>query len=117
VPAEYAKEDRWFLLDCDAHPKWPWPDAAQINDIDYFPIALVMGEKGSREWLVYIHSPRGDKQGLKVTIPEFGEIAVDSTVKGSFYHVTEKEHKVKRVIPGSNSVWHPAKKSQNATLN
>jgi hypothetical protein len=91
-PEEYQDEDRWFLLDCDANmQEYPW----EIHwPVQVFALALVRGEAPARQWLVYAHAPRGDREGVTLAIPDYGEIRVDVTPGGSFYEVDEETRQV-----------------------
>jgi hypothetical protein len=54
----------------------------------------VIGEPGSREWLLYANSPLTDRTGVTITIPGYGDVTVDVAVEGSFYLVDEARGKV-----------------------
>jgi len=90
----YQDEDRWFLLDTSLDPPHPWE---LFWEIKVFALALTRGEKPDRQWLVYAHAPVKERQGVKVTIPDHGEIAIDVAVGGSFYQVDEKSGQVEAV--------------------
>ena len=66
VPAEYKDVDRWFLLDTSLDPPRPWK---LETELPVFALALVLGERPEREWLVYAHAPLGMKRGVEVTLP------------------------------------------------
>jgi hypothetical protein len=55
-----------------------------------FALALVLGERPEREWLLYAHAPLGDRQQVGLTIPDFQTVTVDVPVRGAFYRVAEK---------------------------
>jgi len=94
IPEEWQGEDRWFLLDTSLDPPHPWE---LFWEIRVFALALTRGEKPDRQWLVYAHAPVKERKGVKVTIPDHGEIAVDVAVGGSFYEVDEKSGRVEAV--------------------
>jgi hypothetical protein len=87
VPDPWRDEDRWFLLEADCNPKLhPW----DLHwDVPVFALALVVGEEPDRRWLVYAHSPLKDRPGVRLTVPDYGEIAVEVARAGSFYVVAE----------------------------
>ena len=95
IPPEYQDVDRWFLLDASANPQmYPWE---LFWNIPVFSLALVQGTAPERQWLVYAHSPLKDRTGVKLTIPDYREVAVDVAVGGSFHVLDEKTGGVKRV--------------------
>ena len=87
VPEEYRNVDRWFLLDADVNPPHPWKLS---TNIPVFCLALVLGQRPGRQWLLYAHSPLADRKQVKITIPDHGPVAVDVAVGGSFHVVDEK---------------------------
>lgn len=87
IPPEYKNAARWFLLDTDFDSKRPW---TLETDIPVFSLALVLGEKPTREWLVYAHSPLREIHAVTVTLPGTTTIKLDVTPGGNFYHVVEK---------------------------
>jgi len=92
IPEEYAACDRWFLLDADVNPaKDSW---ALSDPIAVFSLALVQGASPQRRWLIYAHSPLGDRRDVKITLPEFGQVTVDVSRRGSFYTVDEKTRRI-----------------------
>lgn len=92
IPAEYAKADRWFLLEADCNPKEKTWES--FWTVPVFSLALTRGEAPHREWLVYAHAPLGDHRDVTLTIPSYGTIKVDVSVGGSFYVVDEKARTV-----------------------
>ncbi|HEX8523169.1 MAG TPA: hypothetical protein VF669_13005 [Tepidisphaeraceae bacterium] len=86
VPAEFAKQDRWFLLDTTLDPPRPW---ALETEIPVFSLALVKGRAPRRQWLVYAHSPLRDRQGVEVTVPGYGNTKIDVTQDGVFHLLDE----------------------------
>ncbi|MFH1719237.1 MAG: hypothetical protein ABIF19_17940 [Planctomycetota bacterium] len=99
VPEKYHNLERWFLLDTSLDPPRPWE---QHTNIPVFSLALVRGDKGTRRWLVYTHSPLEDRRGVKLTVPEFGKITIDVPQAGSFYIVDERDGKITPVAPASS---------------
>jgi hypothetical protein len=92
VPEEYRGVHRWFLLDTDLDAPRPWEHS---TNIPVFSVALVLGEAGSRRWLVYAHSPLEDRQGVEIRLPEFGPLTVDVPRAGAFYLVDEQGRNVR----------------------
>lgn len=109
IPAKWIDEKRWFALSTNLDPdgndyslKWP-----------VWALARVIGEKPTREWLVYAHAPMGAKTNVQVTIPDYKTIDLPSiSVGGSFYHVIEASGSISEV--GDNST--PAIPSPKAKL-
>ena len=98
VPREYADVDRWFLLDADVNPPFPWGLATEIP---VFALALVKGSAPAREWLVYAHSPLGNRRNVHLSVPGFGAIGIDVAIGGSFYVVHERTRAIDALAPGS----------------
>ncbi len=86
VPEKYHDVDRWFLLDTSLDSPRPW---TQKTNIPVFSLTLVLGEKGTRRWLVYAHSPLEDRSDVGITVPDYEKITVDVPRAGAFYHVQE----------------------------
>jgi hypothetical protein len=94
IPKKYKKIHRWFLLDTSLDPPRPWD---QKTNIPVFGLALVRGEVGGRQWLLYAHSPLRSREEVEITIPEFGKVTVDAPRAGAFYAVEEKTRKVTEI--------------------
>lgn len=94
IPDEYKAASRWFLLDTDLDPKRPWN---LMTELPVFSLALVLGEKPEREWLVYAHSPRRNLENVKIDVPGYGFIKATVPPGGSFYLVREKGSVLTRV--------------------
>ena len=91
-------KERWYLLKTNLEsPAQNW---GLYTEIPVFSLALVLGQEPHREWLVYTHAPRGARTGVHLTLPEYGELTVDASVTGSFYHVLEEEREETCIIPG-----------------
>jgi len=101
IPLEYVDKDRWFLLDANVNPRFPWD---LVTEIPVFALALVKGSPPAREWLVYAHSPLGDRKNVRLTVPNYSVITVDVAVAGSFFVVKEKTRTVEQVtaVPAPN---------------
>jgi len=89
----YANEDRWFLLDTSLDPPRPW---TYETELPVFALALVVGEPGSRTWLMYAHAPLGERKDVRVSIPGFREVTVDVPVAGAFHAVEESTGAARR---------------------
>lgn len=94
VPEKWQDVHRWFLLDTSLDPERPWDVTTHLP---VFSLARVIGEKPEREWLLYAHAPLGDKEGVRITIPDYGKVTVDVDLGGSFYLVSEKDESVRQV--------------------
>lgn len=96
IPEKYRDLDRWFLLDTSLDLPRPWE---QKTPIAVFSLALVQGEQGEQRWLVYAHSPLEDRQGVTITVPDFGEVTVDVPRAGAFYLLEQHNRKVTPIAP------------------
>lgn len=94
VPEKYRDVPRWFLLDTNLDPPRPWK---QTTNIPVFSMALVRGEAGSRQWLIYAHSPLENRDNVQVTVPEYGQATIDVPRAGAFYTVDERRREVRHV--------------------
>jgi hypothetical protein len=94
IPEAFRKVDRWYLLDTNLTPPRPWK---LTTEIPVWAIALSLGEKPERRWLLYVQSPLKDRKDVVVTVPDYGEAKVDATVGGSFYVVDEKAQTVRAI--------------------
>ncbi len=86
IPEEYRNEDRWFLLDTDRDPPWPWHLSTELPVL---ALALTRGAAPQRQWLVHAHAPTGLQQGVQVVVPDYRTITIDVPVGGVFYQVDE----------------------------
>jgi len=91
IPEKYRDIDRWFLLDTNLDARRPWE---HNTNIPVFSLALVLGTKGMRQWLVYAHSPLNDRKDVTIAVPDFGKITADVYRAGAFYLVEEQNKKV-----------------------
>jgi hypothetical protein len=94
VPEKYKEVHRWFLLDTNLDPPRPW---THQTNLPVFSMALVRGEKGSRRWLLYAHSPLADRKAVRVTVPDCRKVTVDVPRGGAFYRIDEATGKVSAV--------------------
>jgi hypothetical protein len=104
----WKKQDRFYQLTVPINPpfaKWPqryevafqaMPDDAQAL-IKVWAFAYALGTAPNREWLLYVQSPREDRQAVEVKLPGFGDVAVDVTRSGAFYHLREGQQGAVRV--------------------
>ena len=89
---------RWHLLTCDANPPREWAADARLR---VFSLALKLGEKPERRWLVYAHAPLGAVAGATVKLPGYGNVVLDSVPRsGSFFLVSEAAQSVEDLITG-----------------
>lgn len=95
VPAKYDKIDRWYLLDTSLDPPRPWQ---QTTNLPVFSLALVKGEEGKRQWLVYAHSPLENRDRVEITVPGCGPVTIDVPRAGAFYTVSEADKKPRPVV-------------------
>ncbi len=91
IPEEYRRVPRWFLLDTGLDPPRPW---TLKTDLPVFSIALELGERGNRRWLVYAHSPLESRRDVEITLPGHGIITVDVPQAGAFHIVDEEKEQV-----------------------
>jgi hypothetical protein len=95
IPKQWQGVDRWFQLDTSVDPPRPWSlDTA----LPVFALARSIGEKGSREWLVYAHAPVKALKAVAIDLPEFGKVTVDVPPRGTFYLVKEIDGSVSPVV-------------------
>jgi len=84
IPNQYKDVPRWFLLDNDASQK-------------VWAFTLIKGTRPNRQWLVYAQSPENNLSDITITIPNFRNIMVNVTQKGSFYIVDENMSNTKLI--------------------
>ena len=87
MPEKYRDVHRWFLLDTDLDAPRPWQPT---TNIPVFSMALVLGEGGSRRWLLCAHSPLEDRRRVEISVPDFGKAKVDVPRRGAFYVLEEQ---------------------------
>jgi hypothetical protein len=92
IPERLQDIHRWYLLDTSLDPERPWE---QKTNLPVFSMALVTGEAGERQWLVYAHAPLENRAGVDITVPGYGPITVDVPRKGAFFVVDEQAATVK----------------------
>lgn len=86
IPKELANEPRWFLLNNSISSN---RYISYTQEIPVFALALTLGERPQREWLIYAYSPLRSYQNVSVEIPDYKGVSVDTTPGGEFYLVTE----------------------------
>jgi hypothetical protein len=67
------------------------------TNLPVFSLALVLGQPGSRRWLVYAHSPLEDRRSVEITLPDFGPLKLDVPRAGVFFVVEEQSRSVRPV--------------------
>lgn len=99
IPAEYSTLERWYLLDTNLDSAWPW---SSTTPIPVFSIALTLGTKPNREWLVYVNAPDGALSNVSITVPGYDRspFVVRIPVDGTFIHLTEQPT-VAVLVPGN----------------
>ncbi len=94
VPDKYKDIPRWYLLDTNLDPPRPWN---QHTNLPVFSLALVRGDSGARQWLLYAHSPLENRQAVEITVPDYGKVTVDVPRAGAFYLVEEGSRQVRTI--------------------
>lgn len=84
IPEKWKDVERWFLLSTSLDPPRPW---TLETEIPVFSLARVIGEGDQRQWLLYAHAPVSARRGVRIELPGYGEVIVDATPGGDFYHV------------------------------
>lgn len=97
VPDALAGARRWHRLDTNLDPKGPWKLHSELY---VFALALEMGDRPNRRWLLYAHAPLGTRSGVDVKIPGYGTATIDVPVAGDFWVVDETSRSVRRVAAG-----------------
>ena len=86
------------MLNADVNPKGPWEPVEKNNpEISVYSIALKLGTLPKREWLVYAFSPVEYKKNVKIELPDYGTITIDSSPSGEFYIVNESDKTTKKL--------------------
>ena len=94
IPEKYRDIRRWYLLDTSLDPPRPW---GLHTHLPVFSLALALGDPGARRWLLYAHSPLEDRHGVRIAIPGFGEVCVDTPRVGAFYVIEEGNGRARRI--------------------
>lgn len=103
----YSRVDS--LLPVDVNPprdEWPriWHFKAHKRPpvrLRVLALALKLGEKPNRRWLIYAHAPLGAVEGPKVTLPDYGEVALKHVARsGSFFLFNEADGSLETVVRG-----------------
>lgn len=103
LPADFAAIHHWFRLDGEQDPPLPWKLHTELR---VFSLALMLGEKPERRWLVYAHAPRGLEKGTRLSIPDGPKITVDVPRSGGFWEVREASGEAK-LIPTASLPLNP----------
>ena len=104
----WKKQDRFYQLTVPINPPFAkWPQGYQVAFhtrpfdehalIKVWAFAYELGTASDREWLLYVQSPREDRNAVEVKVPGFGDVAVDVTRSGAFYHLREGQKEPVRV--------------------
>ncbi len=87
---------RWFFLNTDLDPTTF--DTTTNAEIKVFSMALTKGSDGNREWLVYTHSPRQNRENVRITIPYYKDIVASNVnVGGNFYLIKENDDTITEI--------------------
>jgi len=97
LPEEVKGYARWFQLDCDANPPWPW---GIDTPVEAWSFAYVIGKAPEREWMVFAQAPKSARSNVTVEVPGYGLINVTATQSGSYYHLIEKAKSVTPIVLG-----------------
>lgn len=91
VPEKWRNVDRWFNLDTSLDPVGAWD---LKTELPVMAVARVIGGKGKREWLVYVHATRKPAQNVELTIPDYDKVKVNTTLGGSYYWIQEADKSI-----------------------
>jgi hypothetical protein len=100
VPARYASAQRWYQLTCSANP----PRASWVlnTPINVFAVALSVGVKPSRQWLVFCYATLADQSSAVITLPDFGNLTLTVPRVGTYLTVDETTKVVSQLsLPSS----------------
>lgn len=87
IPDELKKRSRWFLLNANVNSPRPW----ELNDeLKVFSIALRIDINEDSEWLLYVYSPLRKYKDIKLDLPGYGVVVLNSSPKGEYYHLKKK---------------------------
>ncbi len=100
IPKKYSEQNRWFALDTNLDPPRPW---TLKTNIPVFSIAFVTGKEPKRRWLLYAHSPLENRNSVKISIPRFGVVTIDTPREGTFYTIDEQTRKITHVLSPKQS--------------
>ncbi len=105
---------RWFYLfsnldtpnrvdqdndgDLDGFRDYVYSEEITDPEIPVYSMALVKGEAPNREWLVYTHSPKENRTGVVITVPEYGDITVNSNIAGNFFYLKELDRSFQQEV-------------------
>jgi hypothetical protein len=95
IPPSWQDAPRWFLLETDVAPPQPW---SLETELSVYALALELGERPRREWLVYGSSPRHDALKCRVHLPGGGRPMIDAGRGGCFNLVRERPSGVERLV-------------------
>ena len=86
--------DRYYLLATDLDRPRPW---TRKTNIPVFSLALVREGQDMKRWLLFAHSPLEDRQGVRITIPDYGPVTVDVPRAGAFWVVEESAKQIEPI--------------------
>jgi hypothetical protein len=82
------------MLETNLDPPGAWD---LHTELPVYTLARAIGMAPHRQWLVYGHSPLGERRAVQISLPGFGPFAVDVSVGGSFYVLDEVTRAVTRL--------------------
>lgn len=94
----------WYHLPTSEDPPDPAPDSDERveypRDAEFgvWVQAKVRGEQPNRRWLLYGYAPRGSKDDVEVTIPDYQSVTLDIPQKGVFAVVDEQRDGIVETI-------------------
>jgi len=118
---------RWYYLYSSLDPAGGFADfdgssserrTATNPEIPVFSLALSKGEAPNREWLLFAHSPKQNRtgEGITVNLPGFGNVPVDPTQEGIFYHIKESDRSIEPVSDAPAQLTHVELNHQNPII-
>jgi hypothetical protein len=94
IPNEYSKVPRWFNLKSSVNNTF----SSDQTEISVFSLALELGSRPNREWLIYSHVPvKNFSKPVTVKVPNYKDIKIMPSLDGSFYQVFENDGKINTV--------------------
>lgn len=91
---QFDGKDRWFWLDVDVNPSYPWDKTTEIN---VFAGALMLGEIPNRQWLIFASAPLKTYPQVSITIPGYSVVSVPIEKPFSMWVISEKTRRVSEV--------------------
>lgn len=86
LPEPLVGANRWYRLDTSLDPPGKW---RFHTELPVFALALELGERPKRRWLLHAHAPLGDRSAVTITVPEGRDVTVDIPLGGRFWIIDE----------------------------